>query len=86
MSSLKEQFQKAADEVLSLATRPDNSTLLDLYALYKQGSVGDVAGDKPGITRFKERAKWEAWAKLKGCSTEQAMQKYIALVAKLKGQ
>ena len=83
MADLKAQFQKAAQDVMSLPDRPDNDTMLRLYALYKQGSDGDVSGDKPGFFDFVGTAKYEAWSKLKGTSQDEAMQKYVALVKKL---
>ncbi len=85
MSDLKEKFETAAQEVQKLSKRPDNDTLLKLYALYKQGSEGDVSGKRPGITDFKGRAKYDAWAKIKGTGKEKAMQDYIDLVESLKG-
>ena len=66
MADLKAKFEKAAEDVKKLSERPDNDTLLKLYALYKQGSDGDVAGAKPGFFDFVGTAKYEAWAKLKG--------------------
>ena len=80
----KQRFEQAAIDVKDLAERPDNDTLLRLYALYKQGSEGDVHGDKPGFFDFVGTAKHEAWARLKGMSREEAMQKYVDLVAKLR--
>ena len=59
--------------------------MLKLYALYKQGSDGDVAGSKPGFFDFVGTAKYEAWTKLKGTKSEDAMQTYIDLVSKLGG-
>ena len=85
MADLKQQFEKAAADVKGLAERPDNDTMLRLYALYKQGSEGDVKGPKPGFFDFVGSAKYEAWEKLQGTSSEQAMQKYIDLVKKLVG-
>lgn len=85
MSDLKNRFEQAAKDVQSLAERPDNDTLLRLYALYKQGSEGDVHGDKPGFFDFVGTAKYEAWAKLKGTAQDAAMQKYVDLVKKLVG-
>jgi acyl-CoA-binding protein len=85
MSDLKAQFEKAAEDIKKLAERPDNDTLLKLYALYKQGAEGDVNGPKPGFFDFVGTAKYEAWAKLKGTSADDAMKKYIALVKKLTG-
>ena len=85
MSDLKTRFETATEAVKKLSERPDNDTLLKLYALYKQGSEGDVAGAKPGFFDFVGTAKYEAWAKLKGTRSEDAMQKYIDLVAKLGG-
>ena len=49
MSDLQAKFEQAAKDVHALAERPDNDTLLRLYALYKQGAEGDVSGAKPGF-------------------------------------
>ncbi len=83
MSDLKVKFDQATEDVKKLVERPDNDTLLKLYALYKQGSDGDVSGPKPGFFDFVGTAKYEAWAKLKGTKVEEAMQKYIDLVKRL---
>lgn len=83
MSDLRNQFEEAAKRVQSLSNRPDNDTLLRLYGLYKQGSDGDVSGKRPGMTAFVKRAKFDAWATLKGTSNQTAMQDYISLVSKL---
>ena len=83
MSDLKASFEKAAKDVQGLSERPDNDTLLRLYALYKQGSEGDVTGPKPGFFDFVGTAKYEAWAKLSGTSQDEAMKKYVDLVKKL---
>ncbi|MBK9942981.1 MAG: acyl-CoA-binding protein [Kouleothrix sp.] len=84
MSDLRARFESAAKAAQSLAKRPDNDTLLQLYALYKQATSGDAAGSRPGFTDFVGRAKYDAWVKLKGTGTDQAMQQYIALVERLK--
>ncbi len=84
MSKLQASFEKAAEEIKQLPERPVNDTLLKLYALYKQGAEGDVSGPKPGFFDFVGTAKYEAWAKLKGSKQEDAMQKYVDLVAKLR--
>lgn len=84
MSDLKQQFETAAKDVMNLKKRPDNDTLLKLYALYKQGTEGDVSGKRPGITNITGRAKYDAWAKIKGKPKETAMQEYINLVHQLK--
>ena len=85
MADLKDQFQKAAKAVMNLAERPDNDTMLRLYALYKQGSEGDVKGAKPGFFDFVGTAKYEAWEKLVGVSSDEAMKKYVDAVKKLTG-
>ena len=85
MADLKMQFQQAAQDVMSLEERPDNDTMLRLYALYKQGSEGDVSGPKPGFFDFVGTAKYEAWEKLAGTKPEDAMRKYVDLVKKLRG-
>lgn len=85
MSDLKQAFEAAAIRVQDLDARPDNDTLLRLYALYKQGSEGDVRGPKPGFFDFVGTAKYEAWGKLAGTDKGAAMQQYIALVDTLAG-
>ena len=82
---LKEQFEKSAAESKSLAKKPDNDTLLQLYSLYKQASEGDVNTDPPSNPfDFVAKAKFEAWAGLKGKTKTDAMAQYIELVNKLK--
>jgi acyl-CoA-binding protein len=80
---LTTEFEQAAADVRQLPERPDNDTLLKLYALYKQASEGDVHGAKPGFFDFVGTAKHESWAKLKGMDREEARRKYIELVRKL---
>jgi diazepam-binding inhibitor (GABA receptor modulating acyl-CoA-binding protein) len=84
--ALAEDFQAAIASSQSLTKRPSNEELLELYALYKQSTDGDVSGDRPGGFDFKAIAKFDAWAEKKGLAKEQAMQDYINLVAKLKEQ
>jgi diazepam-binding inhibitor (GABA receptor modulating acyl-CoA-binding protein) len=84
MADLASQFSAAAQAAKQLPQRPDNDTLLKLYALYKQATVGDVSGSRPGFTDFAGRAKYDAWTKLKGTAKETAMQDYINLVERLK--
>lgn len=86
MSDLNSQFEEAAQAVQSLTRRPDDQSLLKLYALYKQGSSGDVQGNRPGFMDMAGRFKYDAWAKLKGTSQEQARQSYVDLVAQLKAK
>lgn len=83
---IKELFEQAAANSKTLSEKPDNDTLLKLYSLYKQGSAGDVDADPPSNPfDFVAKAKYNAWAGLKGKSKEEAMQQYIDLVTKLKG-
>lgn len=84
MSDLATRFQAAAEDSKKLSSRPDNDTLLKLYACFKQGSSGDVEGKRPGFTDLVGRAKYDAWAKMQGVSKEDAMQQYIDLVESLK--
>ncbi|NNG24253.1 acyl-CoA-binding protein [Telluria aromaticivorans] len=83
--SLQEQFAQAQAESKNLPERPDNMTLLKMYALFKQGSSGDATGERPGMTDFVNRAKFDAWTALNGTSQDEAMQQYIDLVEELKG-
>jgi diazepam-binding inhibitor (GABA receptor modulator, acyl-CoA-binding protein) len=84
MAHLKAQFEAAMADSKNLAERPDNATLLKIYALYKQGSIGDNADKKPGFSDMVGRAKWDAWNGLKGTSSDDAMQQYVDLIEFLK--
>jgi acyl-CoA-binding protein len=86
MSTGAEAFEQAAVAAKSLPERPDDNAMLQLYALYKQGSAGDVQGDKPGFFDFVGAAKYEAWEKLKGTSEEDARSQYVELITKLGGK
>ncbi|MBL7843420.1 MAG: acyl-CoA-binding protein [Cyclobacteriaceae bacterium] len=77
---LQQQFEAAVARSKELTQRPSNEELLRLYALYKQGSDGDVTGDRPGGFDFKAIAKYDAWAELKGKSKEEAMKEYITFM------
>ncbi|MDY7549058.1 acyl-CoA-binding protein [Glaciimonas sp. CA11.2] len=81
--TLQTEFDQALADSKNLAERPDNMTLLKMYAIYKQGSLGDATGDRPGMTDFVGRAKWDAWNALKGTSQEVAKQQYIDFVKDL---
>jgi diazepam-binding inhibitor (GABA receptor modulator, acyl-CoA-binding protein) len=83
MSDTKKKFEAAAAAVLKATKDPGSDMKLKLYAHYKQGTEGDVQGDKPGFTDFVNRAKYEAWAKLKGMSKEDAQGAYIKLVDRI---
>jgi acyl-CoA-binding protein len=83
MSDLKAQFEQAAQDVQKLPKKPDDKTLLSLYAFYKQATAGDVQGNRPTGFDLVGKAKYDAWAKLKGASSDMAMQGYIELVKRL---
>jgi acyl-CoA-binding protein len=83
VSDLKKKFEEAAAAVKKLKDDPGNDVKLQLYALYKQGAEGDVEGKRPGFTDMIGRAKYDAWAKTKGMSKDEAMKKYIDLVKSL---
>lgn len=83
MSDLQDRFEAAVAASKTLSERPDNATLLKLYALYKQATDGDVEGRRPGFTDMVGRAKYDAWASLKGTASTDAMQQYIASIEKL---
>jgi diazepam-binding inhibitor (GABA receptor modulating acyl-CoA-binding protein) len=85
MADLAKQFQKAVADSKKLSERPDNATLLKLYALYKQATDGDVEGKRPGFTDMVGRAKWDAWTEIKGTAKNDAMQQYVDLIGDLKG-
>ncbi|HVP54447.1 MAG TPA: acyl-CoA-binding protein [Candidatus Eisenbacteria bacterium] len=83
MASLQEQFAQAQLDVNSLPSRPDNATMLKLYALFKQATKGDVSGERPGGFDFVAAAKYDAWSEVKGISAKDAMQQYVVLVESL---
>jgi acyl-CoA-binding protein len=84
MADLKAAFEQAVAESKQLPEKPDNMTLLKIYALYKQATAGDVEGKRPGFTDMVGRAKYDAWAEQKGKSSDEAMQAYIDLIESLK--
>ena len=84
MADLKAAFEKAVAESKQLPEKPDNITLLKIYALYKQATEGDVEGKRPGFTDMVGRAKYDAWAAIKGTSGDEAMQQYVDLIESLK--
>jgi acyl-CoA-binding protein len=81
--TLTEQFEEAQRRVKTLTQAPGTDTLLELYALYKQSTAGDVDGKRPGMLDLKGRAKYDAWEAKKGQSKDTAMQAYVALVNRL---
>ena len=84
MSDLKSLFDQAVTDSKALPEKPDNMTLLKIYALYKQASSGDADGKRPGFTDMVGRAKWDAWNELKGQTSDEARQAYIDLIESLK--
>jgi acyl-CoA-binding protein len=82
--TLQARFERAVAESKTLPEKPDNATLLKLYALYKQATAGDVEGKRPGFTDMVGRAKWDAWNEVKGTPTDDAMRSYVELIESLK--
>lgn len=82
--SLDNQFNQAQADSKNLPERPDNMTLLKLYALFKQASSGDASGERPGMMDMVGRAKWDAWHALAGIAKDAAQQQYIDLINELK--
>jgi len=79
----KEVFDKAAEDVKKLKTRPADADMLEIYALFKQAEVGDCNTDRPGMLDFKGKAKWDAWNGKKGTTKEDAMEAYVTKVQQL---
>jgi acyl-CoA-binding protein len=84
MAAIQAAFEKAVAESKQLPEKPDNMTLLKIYALYKQATEGDAEGKRPGFGDMVGRAKFDAWAAVKGQSKDEAMQAYIDLIESLK--
>lgn len=85
MSDLQSQFDQAQADVKTLTERPSNLDLLELYALYKQGTDGDVSGKRPGMMDIAGRAKFDAWTSKSGMSQDDAKQAYIDKVNAMMG-
>jgi diazepam-binding inhibitor (GABA receptor modulating acyl-CoA-binding protein) len=85
-TDLQSRFQQAAEDSKKLPKRPDNNTMLKLYSLYKQSTVGDVTGSRPGGFDMEGKMKYDAWAKQKGKAKDAAMQEYVDLVESLKAK
>lgn len=83
MADLQQEFDAAVANSRKLPQRPDNATLLKIYGLYKQATAGDVTEKKPGFGDMIGRAKWDAWNALKGTSSDDAKQQYVALIQSL---
>ena len=84
MSDLQARFAHAQQDAKNLPERPDNDTLLKLYALYKQATQGDAAGEPPSGFDLVRRAKFDAWNAMKGATAEDSMRQYVDLVAALR--
>jgi acyl-CoA-binding protein len=84
MSDLNAAFEAAVKNSTSISERPDNATLLKIYALYKQATEGDNEAKKPSFSVMVGRAKWDAWEKLKDTSADDAKQQYIDLIESLR--
>jgi acyl-CoA-binding protein len=84
MADLVAAFEKAQADSRNLPQRPDNVTLLKIYALYKQATSGDADGERPGFSDLVGRAKWDAWSGISGMEREEAMQQYIDLIDEMK--
>jgi diazepam-binding inhibitor (GABA receptor modulator, acyl-CoA-binding protein) len=84
MPDIDQKFEAAALDIQQLTRRPDDEDMLRLYALYKQGTEGDVKGERPGAFSLKDRAKYDAWARVKGIDSTKAREQYVKLVERLK--
>jgi acyl-CoA-binding protein len=82
----EKEFQQALRDVQRLASKPADKELLDLYALYKQASEGDVSGKRPGMLDIRGRYKFDAWAAKKGMARNTAMKAYVELVRALQAR
>lgn len=81
--AVSDDFEQAQIDVKQLAKRPGNDVLLQLYALYKQGTQGDATGSRPGMFDMVGRAKYDAWKDMAGIDPADAQQRYVELVRKL---
>lgn len=84
MNDLRREFEQAVEDARHLSPRPDNDTLLRLYALYKQATDGNIQAAQPGFFDFVGTSKHEAWSRLRGIDAGEAMRRYVALVRQLR--
>ena len=84
MADIDQKFAAAAEDIQKLTRRPDDEDMLRLYALYKQATEGDVQGDRPGALALRDRAKYDAWARIKGTDSAKAREQYVKLVERLR--
>jgi len=84
--SIDDKFAAAAEEVKALSKQPEDKEMLEIYALYKQATVGDVNTERPGFVDFKGKAKWDAWSSKKGTSQEDAKHAYVSKVEEMKAK
>jgi diazepam-binding inhibitor (GABA receptor modulating acyl-CoA-binding protein) len=83
-TSSDRKFEAAARDVQKLTRLPDDEDMLRLYALYKQATAGDVRGDRPAAFALQDRAKYDAWARVRGTASTKAREQYVKLVDRLK--
>lgn len=88
MSAQSEAFKQAVQDSRKLKAKPSQDELLQLYALFKQGTQDPPIekSETPGTFDLKGKAKKRAWQKVvdEGVTPEQAQEKYVALVEQLK--
>jgi acyl-CoA-binding protein len=82
---LTERFEAAQAAVTELTADPGNDTKLRLYALYKQATAGDAGDKRPSRFDMVGRAKYDAWAEVRGMSADDAMAAYADVVDSLRG-
>ncbi|KAI4498980.1 hypothetical protein M0802_005846 [Mischocyttarus mexicanus] len=78
--SLDEQFKEAEEAIKTLTKRPTDEELLEVYAYFKQATIGDCNIPKPGLFDVKGKAKWQYWNNKKGVSMDDAKRAYIERV------
>lgn len=86
MADMKAAFEQAQKDIKTLTKRPSNDDMLTLYSLFKQATAGDASGSRPGMMDMVGRAKFDAWAKIKGTAKDAAMSQYVAKVKSMLGK
>ncbi|KAG2148123.1 ACBP-domain-containing protein [Suillus clintonianus] len=81
------QFDRAVEIVQGLPKTGPIQTgyeeKLTMYSLYKQATVGNVQGGRPGMWDMLGRAKWDAWAKHKDLDLFEAKWLYVDALLKV---
>ncbi|XP_078482837.1 enoyl-CoA delta isomerase 2 [Ciona intestinalis] len=82
-SKVDGDFETAKQRLNTLKQEPGNDVKLQIYALFKQATLGANNTKKPGTFNFVGQAKWNAWNDLGPMSQDEAKAGYVKIVKDL---